>query len=70
MDCPHGPREILRDGEFGLLVPYKDEVAMAAALDKALQTPAPEALLLAEHIAHFDAESVARRYLELLGIKC
>lgn len=69
MDCPHGPREILRDGEFGLLVPYKDEVAMAAALDRALQAPAPEAPSLAKHIARFDAESVARRYLDLLGIK-
>jgi hypothetical protein len=43
---------------------------MAAALDRALQTPVPEAPSLAQHIARFDAESVARRYLDLLGIKC
>jgi len=31
-DCPGGPREILHDGEFGLLVPCEDPIALGAAL--------------------------------------
>jgi len=69
VDCPHGPREILQDGRLGLLVPHGDVAALAAALGRSLEMQAPEAALLAEHVGRFDAETVARRYLGLLGIK-
>ncbi|MEM9254115.1 MAG: glycosyltransferase [Pseudomonadota bacterium] len=36
-DCPSGPREILRDGEFGALVSLGSEYALAQAIQKALQ---------------------------------
>ncbi|VAX42473.1 hypothetical protein MNBD_PLANCTO02-1852 [hydrothermal vent metagenome] len=32
-DCPHGPREILKQGEFGQLVPLKDPTALADAIE-------------------------------------
>jgi len=35
-DCPTGPKEILLDNEFGLLVPIDDPEALANALEKLL----------------------------------
>jgi glycosyltransferase involved in cell wall biosynthesis len=36
-DCPHGPGEIITDGESGLLVPVADPPRMAEALRRVLQ---------------------------------
>lgn len=35
-DCPHGPADILARGEYGLLVPPRDPVALANALGQVL----------------------------------
>lgn len=45
-DCPSGPREVLRDGSCGHLVPCGDAVALAAAMQKALNEE--------RESAHFD----------------
>jgi glycosyltransferase involved in cell wall biosynthesis len=37
--CPHGPDEIIAEGETGLLVPPGDAPALAAALDRLLGEP-------------------------------
>ena len=39
-DCPHGPREILQDGAYGMLVPVNDAQRMAQAIAHTLRQPA------------------------------
>lgn len=67
-DCPGGPRDILRDGRDGLLVPAADETALAAAMLRAVADTA-----LRQHLAvagplraqEFTPVSVARQWLTL-----
>lgn len=56
-DCPSGPREILRDGEVGPLVPIGDHEAMATAIDQVLADPLPAEDLRAA-VQRYDAELV------------
>ncbi|WP_433404996.1 glycosyltransferase family 4 protein [Streptomyces sp. CA-146814] len=67
-DCPVGPREILRDGEDGLLVPTGDASAIAAGLrllmaDDNLRRTMGEAAL--RNSARYDPDVVAARYVDL-----
>lgn len=63
-DCPTGPREILREGRYGLLVPVGDESALADAIGRALTgaVPAPPP----ESWRRFELERVVDQYLALL----
>jgi glycosyltransferase involved in cell wall biosynthesis len=47
-DCPSGPREILRDGQFGLLVPCEDAAALAIAMCRLATDPELRRRLSAE----------------------
>lgn len=66
-DCPTGPRELLKDGQFGYLVPMNDPKAMAKAIIAALDCPIPKQRL-EEAVAPFKEEAVLDRHFELLGI--
>lgn len=62
-DCPFGPRELLRDGRCGRLVPIGDAAALAKAMDEELHDPsAYGSELFAEH----HPRTIAMRYLEVL----
>jgi len=39
VDCPVGPSEVLNNGEFGLLVPLNDPIAMADAVERLMDDP-------------------------------
>lgn len=66
-DCPTGPREVLQDGKYGYLIPMRDPVAMASAIEQALDNPIPKNLL-AEAVQPFEEGAVIERHFEVLGL--
>lgn len=66
-DCPSGPREILRDGRYGKLVPVGDVPALARALEDALDHP-PEPATLRQAAQRYTVDNSAREYLRALGL--
>lgn len=66
-NCPTGPREVLRDGEYGELVPVGSPPALAGAILRALEVePDPEKLK--EAVFPFTADEVLKRHLIALGL--
>lgn len=66
-DCPTGPRELLFDGKYGYLVPMRDPVTMALAIENALNNPIAKSLL-AEAVRPFEEEAVIKRHFEVLSL--
>lgn len=66
-DCPTGPREVLKGGKYGYLIPMRDSEAMAVAIQKALEQPmSPEQLR--EAVEPFTEEQVIQKHRSVLGI--
>ena len=63
-DCPCGPREILRDGKFGRLVPLGNPAALAGAIRKSLSEPRRPPP--AESLQPFAGDTVIGQYLHLI----
>jgi len=66
-DCPSGPAEILEDGKYGRLVPVGDAVALARAIEDALDHPFPVEGLK-ERAKAFSSETAVHAYLQVLGL--
>ncbi len=65
-DCPTGPREILRGGWFGPLVPVGDHARMADAITHMLDTPTPASQLRAR-AWQFSVDAAVETYLTLFS---
>lgn len=64
-DCPSGPREILVDGKYGVLVPVGDVPALADAMEASLLATHDRAALQMR-AQDFSVDKAVGRYLELL----
>jgi glycosyltransferase involved in cell wall biosynthesis len=64
-DCPSGPREILRDGELGPLVPISDPEGGERARLQVPDAP-PEQKQLRRRAEDFTSDRAAQRYLRLM----
>ncbi len=67
-DCDFGPREILRHGQTGWLVPVDDEAALGRAMDTVVGDRAEAARIAAAgavRAAEFDVHHMARQYEQL-----
>lgn len=64
-DCPHGPREILNDGEFGELVPPMDVDALSSAILKVLRLPV-QVEILKRRAMEYEPSTIGCKYVKYM----
>jgi glycosyltransferase involved in cell wall biosynthesis len=67
VDCPGGVREVMDGGRFGPLVPMQDPQALADALGRVLDDPAPRDFLR-QAARPYAIEAGTDAYLDILGL--
>ena len=65
-DCRYGPREILREGELGGLVPTHDHEALGTAILREIESPTASAALV-ERARDYGVETLMQRYDSVLA---
>jgi len=72
-DCPSGPRDIVRDGVDGLLIPPDDVNALAKGMDRLMADPMERQRLGAnamEVVERFSVEKIMSKWDELVAHTC
>lgn len=64
-NCPGGPKDILDQGRFGILVPLRDPEALAAAMFKSLNAE-PDAERSFARAKDFELSAITSKYLSLI----
>ncbi|MFZ7257098.1 glycosyltransferase, partial [Avibacterium avium] len=70
MDCPTGPKEILDNGKYGVLVPLHDQATFVEKTYELLNDEKQYqhyTALLPEAVERFSSENIGRQFLELLA---
>lgn len=69
-DCPCGPRDIIADGQDGILTPYLDTKALAEGICKLIENPELRKQMgrkAAENIRRYDKETIMRQWQQLFA---
>jgi glycosyltransferase involved in cell wall biosynthesis len=66
-NCPTGPREVLKSGEYGYLVPVSDPIALAAGILRAIDCPIHENILQ-DAVRPFSSEAVLKKHFDSLNL--
>lgn len=62
-DCKSGPKEILENGKYGILVPVGDVSALAKAMCKSINGK-HDKNILKSRAADFSVDKIAKQYIE------